>query len=152
MIQIISFQNIHQNEIDTMMNDIALEFEEEIVLKSSNNTHVTPDKYWVALYQTEIIGTVKILKMDNDYAILKSMFVKKEYRGKEFNVAQLLLNKVYDWCKKEKINQIYLGTMSQFKAAHKFYEKNKFAKVLTSNLPSNFITNPIDTIFYKKEL
>ena len=135
-----------------MMNEIALEFEEEIVLKSNNNTHIIPDKYWVALFQSEIIGTVKVLKMDNDYAILKSMFVKKEYRRNEFKVAQLLLNKVSDWCKKEKINHVYLGTMSQFKAAHKFYVKNGFEKILTNNLPSNFITNPIDTIFYKKKL
>ncbi len=53
-------------------------------------------------------------------------------------------------CYAEGMSCIYLGTMSQFKAAHKFYEKNGFKKIIISNLPLSFITNPIDDVFYKK--
>jgi GNAT superfamily N-acetyltransferase len=80
------------------------------------------------------------------------MFVKKEFRGKDYGIAELLLYKVIDWSNSENIAHIYLGTMNQFKAAHKFYEKHGFEKIGPSNLPSSFIKNPIDDIFYKKEL
>jgi hypothetical protein len=41
--------------------------------------------------------------------------------------------------------------MSQFKAAHKFYEKNEFETISINKLPSSFVTYPIDGVFYKKE-
>jgi GNAT superfamily N-acetyltransferase len=80
------------------------------------------------------------------------MFVKKGYRGKDYGISQLLLTKVFDWSIKQSASSIYLGTMNQFKAAHKFYEKNGFQKIIKSKLPLNFIQNPIDDIFYKKHL
>ncbi len=66
--------------------------------------------------------------MDDEKSILKSMFVKKEYRGKDLGASQLLLNTVFDWCNTENIHFIYLGTMNQFKAAHKFYERTASKK------------------------
>ncbi len=149
MIEIIPFQNIHQIEIIEMINEIALEFELPISNKNKSSSQRL-DNYWVAFNETEIIGTIGVLKMDNSYSILKNMFVKKEFRGATFGISQMLLEKVYNWCLTENINTIYLGTMSQFKAAHKFYEKNGFQIIMKNELPSSFITNPVDDVFYKK--
>lgn len=144
------FKQEYQSGIDNMMNDIVKEF--ELPISNGNKSGAQPlDNYWIALHKKEIIGTVGVLK-NNNSAILKNMFVKKEFRGKDYGLAQLLLYKVIDWCHLEHIDNIYLGTMNQFKAAHKFYEKHGFIKISTNKLPSSFIINPIDDIFYKKEL
>ena len=42
--------------------------------------------------------------------------------------------------------------MTQFKAAQKFYEKNNFTKIPQTVLPIDFTINPVDTIFYRREL
>jgi GNAT superfamily N-acetyltransferase len=151
MLKIIPFKNNHQSEINAMITEIAQEFELPISNKKKSSSQPL-DNYWVAFNQTEVIGTIGVIKMDTNYAILKNMFVKKEFRGATFGISQMLLEKVYDWCLTENINSIYLGTMNQFKAAQKFYEKNEFQKIMDNELPLSFNANPIDTVFYKKIL
>ena len=145
------YKKDNQIGIDAMMNEIINEFN----LPNSNGSNSNSqslNKYWVAFNKTEIIGTVGILKIDNTSSILKNMFVKKEYRGKGFTTSHSLLKKACEWSESEGMNHIYLGTMSQFKAAHKFYEKNGFQEIVKSKLPFSFITNPLDEVFYKKKL
>ena len=63
----------------------------------------------------------------------------------------LLLN-VLNWAKSNGVNTMYLGTMTQFKAAQKFYEKHHFTMIGVEQLPRDFPINPIDSIFYKLNL
>lgn len=42
--------------------------------------------------------------------------------------------------------------MNKFKAAHKFYEKNGFWQIDKTSLPIDFINNPVDDVFYKKNI
>jgi N-acetylglutamate synthase-like GNAT family acetyltransferase len=145
------YKKTDQAEIDKMIDSIATEF--ELPISNPNKANITLlDKYWISLCNNEITGTIGILKIDGKSSILKKLFVKREYRGKESKTASLLLNKVFDWCNLQSIDTIYLGTMSQFKAAHKFYEKNGFERISINKLPSSFVTNPIDDIFYKKRI
>mgnify|MGYP000855138455 CR=1 FL=1 len=151
MIKIQLVEEAHKHGITELIQKIASEFELPI---SNPNSISNPslDNYWVALNKTEIIGTVGIIKMETSQSILKNMFVKKEYRGKDFGVSQSLLNTVFDWCNSQNIHSIYLGTMSQFKAAQKFYEKNGFEKINKNELPTSFIKNSIDDVYYLKRL
>jgi N-acetylglutamate synthase-like GNAT family acetyltransferase len=151
MIKIRLYKKSDQAEIDKMIDSIATEFELPISKPNKVNSPLL-DKYWVSLHNKEIIGTIGVLKMEAEFSILKKMFVKREYRGKDYKVASLLLNKVFDWCNSQSIDTIYLGTMNQFKAAHKFYEKNGFEKISINKLPLSFVTNPIDDVFYTKHI
>lgn len=45
-----------------------------------------------------------------------------------------------------------LGTMTQFVAAQKFYIKNGFKPLSKNELPEDFHPNPVDSLFYKKNL
>ena len=82
-----------------------------------------------------------------EFAILKKMFVRKSFRGKEIGVSNLLLQTAINWCIENNIEQLYLGTMDQFKGAQKFYLKNGFQKIPKSALPKQFLLNPIDDVF-----
>ncbi|NQZ22778.1 MAG: GNAT family N-acetyltransferase [Colwellia sp.] len=77
------------------------------------------DSYWIALVDDNVVGTVG-LSLKNDYAILKSMFLQKEFRGASIGLSNMLLKKALTHCKTTKISEIYLGTMVQFKAAQRF--------------------------------
>ncbi len=152
MIQIVAYESSHQNGIDEMMNGIALEFDEQIIPKTTSKTPIVPDKYWVALSNGEVVGTVGIIVVEKDFGILKKMMVKKEFRGKEFGISKLLLETVFDWCKEHRIPKIYLGTMIQFKAAQSFYGKNGFIQIAENELPPNFLINSLDKVFFVQEL
>ncbi|MFD2916325.1 GNAT family N-acetyltransferase [Psychroserpens luteus] len=152
MIKIIPYKNAHQNGIDAMMQDIDMEFKDSIFPKPTHEILIIPDAYWVAIINTKIIGTVAVINIENNFAILKNMMLKKEYRGKTQGISQSLLETVINWCEVKHIPEIYLGTMTQFKAAQSFYINNGFVKISEDKLPSNFLNNPLDTVFFVKNI
>lgn len=105
--------------------------------------------FWIALYQGEVVGTIALLDIGNRQVALRKMFVKKEYRGKIFQTASLLLHNAIAWAKTKEVKEIYLGTTLQFIAAHRFYEKNHFKNIEIDQLPTNFPVMQVDKKFYK---
>lgn len=138
-------------EINSLVEEIAKEFEEPIA-SSNSSTKKNFDNLWLVKKDELLIGTIGVIRLKNNNAILKSMFVKKEFRGKNIGVSKLLIQTAIDWLRDEKIERIYLGTMNQFKAAQKFYTKNGFFKIDKMELPSDFINNPIDNLYYRMNL
>ncbi len=60
------YQNIHQSSIDEMMQEIALEFDEEISSKRTHTAPLVPDAYWIALINEQVIGTIGIVMVKNE--------------------------------------------------------------------------------------
>lgn len=153
-IKVTSFRNKHQEDIDVMMQEISKEFQEGIFSPNSVSikrvAHVIGNQFWVALDEKLVVGTLGLMRMNAEEADLKSFFVYKEYRGTQ--VAKLLLQQLIQYAQSKHIRTIYIGTMEQFKAAQRFYEKNGFAKINEEDLPAAFNRNPLDTVFYKMDL
>ena len=137
-----------------MMENIALEFTEAIFTEKSKKiieVYLMPNnKFWVAIHNNKVVGTIGIAKLTNKNIVLKSLFVDKMYRGQ--GISNLLLDTLINWATQNKCLQIYLGTMTQFTAGQRFYEKNKFVKCNKTELPSDFTINTLDKIFYTKHL
>jgi RimJ/RimL family protein N-acetyltransferase len=152
MIKITTYKSEDKEGIDFMMQEIADEFSFPISHQKAAAAAKLIGQYWVAFYGKEIIGTIGILKITDNSVVLKRMFVRKAFRGKDFGTAISLLQTVLNLCKQEKQKAIYLGTMEQFTAAQRFYEKNGFCRIFKDDLPLDFIINPVDTVFYKLEL
>ena len=109
------------------------------------------DMFWVTTHETTVVGTLG-LKIINDFALIRKMFVVREFRGSSFGVAQKLLTALEEEVALRQIHRIYLGTTDFFKAAHKFYEKNGYIEILKAQLPSDFPLMSIDTRFFVKNL
>lgn len=150
-IEIRTYKKTDKKNIDVMIREISNEFLLPIATENNSQKPIL-DGYWIAFYQNELIGTIGMLNIDKNVSVLKNMFVKKEFRGENHSTAKLLLNTAIQWSNDQSKSVIYLGTMNQFKAAQRFYEKNGFIKINKGQLPNNFIFNPIDDLFYKKEL
>lgn len=153
-ISILPFQPAYQNGINEMMASIALEFREPIF--SERSTKITDvyllstNNYWVASDNGKIVGTIGIEKLSNNNSILKSMFIDKAYRGQ--GISNMLLETLLRWAKENNCNRVYLGTMTQFTAGQRFYEKNNFVQCAKMELPTDFTINTLDSLFYTKEL
>ncbi len=105
--------------------------------------------FWVALHNDKVVGTISLLNIENGQGALRKMFVDRNYRGRHFNTAYLLLKNLLDCAHTNNYKEIYLGTTSKFLAAHRFYEKNGFILINKSGLPEKFPVMEVDTIFYK---
>ncbi|MDV2885001.1 GNAT family N-acetyltransferase [Alkalihalophilus pseudofirmus] len=108
--------------------------------------------FWTATISNEVVGTISFLKVEDGVLALRKMFVKKEYRGSRYNIAARLLEYALEWAKGNEFDVIYLGTTNEFKAAHRFYEKNHFQEVTKSDLPSSFPIVHVDRKFYRRKL
>lgn len=137
-----------------MMRDIALEFEEPIYSAHSKKIidvfELPVNKFWVAINNNKVTGTIGLVKLSNENLVLKSMFVDKAFRGQ--TISNLLLDTLMNWAIQNSCKQIYLGTMSQFIGGQRFYEKNGFVKCHPTDLPHDFVVNTLDTIFYTKQI
>jgi N-acetylglutamate synthase-like GNAT family acetyltransferase len=153
-ITIKSYRPEYQEKINQMMAGIALEFGQAI---SSPQSAVISEVYylpghhfWVAMHNNRVVGTIGVVLFSNGNAVIKRMMVDKEFRGSHYNTAQLLLDKSIEWSKHHSVHTIYLGTMDQFKeAAQRFYEKKGFIEITKAELPPDYESNPIDTVYYK---
>jgi N-acetylglutamate synthase-like GNAT family acetyltransferase len=156
MITILPFDERFQPDITAFMNAIEKEFTEPISHSDPKTKKITEladlstEKYWVAVSNGKAVGTIGLTIISNEKIVLKRMFISPEFRGK--GIAKLLLNVLFTWANENKVKAIYLGTMSQFKTAHQFYEKNGFSKIEKRDLPRDFPINPVDSLFYFKPL
>ncbi len=148
-----------QQIIDIILPIQQIEFNVPITLEAQpdlldieTNYHQTGGNFWGAIYNEQLVGTIALIAFGNNAAAIRKMFVLKEYRGKELGIAQLLLNNLIDYCKRNNITDIYLGTVEMLKAAHRFYEKNGFTRLAKQDLPESFPLMAADTIFYQLHL
>ena len=105
--------------------------------------------FWVALSGSEVVGTIGLLDIGNSQGALRKMFVKAAYRGKEYGVAQRLLDGLRNWCVEQGTREVFLGTTAKYLAAHRFYEKNGFVEIAKTELPASFPVMAVDSKFYK---
>lgn len=108
--------------------------------------------FWGALLGEELVGTIALINTGHQACALRKMFVKKEFRGQEFRIAQLLLKRLIEFCKQNNIQHIYLGTVDMLKAAHRFYEKNGFEEIDVNLLPAYFPRMMADNKFYHLQI
>ena len=159
MLEIKEYSNENTDEIFDMILDIQInEFDISIDRESQPDLQSIKDFYqtgngnfWIAEDRSEIVGTVALKDIGDNYTALRKMFVKKEYRGKGKNISRLLLESVFHWGREKKIEKIFLGTTDKFLAAHRFYEKNGFVEIKQNQLPESFPVMKVDTKFYVYE-
>jgi DNA-binding MarR family transcriptional regulator/GNAT superfamily N-acetyltransferase len=108
--------------------------------------------FWVAVSGEEVIGSVGIKVIADGNAIIRKMFVRKDWRGRTNRVSGRLLQALFDWARQRAVKKLWLGTTPQFIAAHRFYEKNGFQEVGAEALPKDFPVMAVDKKFYMFDL
>jgi GNAT superfamily N-acetyltransferase len=114
--------------------------------------HQTGGNFWGALQENELVGTIALISIGHRAGAIRKMFVKQEFRGKEYGIAQQLLAELILYCKENEINELYLGTVDILKAAHRFYERNGFSRLKTEEIPSYFPRMTADNVYYHLSL
>lgn len=155
-LQIQSLDNSHSEQaIDLILTIQQKEFNVPITIEDQPDLmliesfyHEAGGNFWGAFINGELVGSIALVKFDERAGAVRKMFVKKEFRGKELNIAQILLEILISFCREKEIDDLYLGTVSVLKAAQRFYERNNFIKIKKENLPTRFPLMSADDIFY----
>ena len=109
--------------------------------------------FWCAVNSyEEIIGTIALIDIEDRMGVIRKMFVRKDCRGKEKNVAKDLLDVLENWAQKKQFTKLYLGTVDKLKAAQKFYSKNDYKIIDPEFLPDSFPRMVVDNLFFVKTL
>jgi N-acetylglutamate synthase-like GNAT family acetyltransferase len=138
---ILPIQQIEFNVPVTLADQPDLLDIESFYMKSGGN-------FWGAMQDGEVIGTIALINTGHSACAIRKMFVKKEFRGKELNIAQRLLEELLMFCRSNEIKDLYLGTVTILKAAQRFYERNGFEKIEPDDLPHYFPRMAADDLFY----
>ena len=117
-----------------------------------SNYHATGGNFWAAFQDGKVVGTIALISIGDENGVIRKMFVSKDFRGKEFGIAQNLLNGLITYSKARGITDLYLGTVDILKAAIRFYERNGFVALEKQDLPSAFPIMSADNVFYHLEI
>jgi len=150
-----SIQNEYETEIiDLILNIQQKEFNVPVTLEDQpdlldiHNFYFKPGGTFLgAFIDGKLVGTIALVRFNPEAAAIRKMFVKKEFRGKEFGIAQQLLNQLIEFSKENKIKNLYLGTVTILQAALRFYEKNNFVTIEKEALPTDFPLMRPDNVF-----
>jgi putative acetyltransferase len=109
---------------------------------------------WGAFIEEQLVGTIGLLdigsahSMGSAHGVIRKMFVHAAYRGKQWNIAQGLLDNLVLHCRDVGIKDLWLGTIHTMGAAARFYERNGFVKISKNELPGHFPLMAVDDTFY----
>jgi N-acetylglutamate synthase-like GNAT family acetyltransferase len=108
-------------------------------------------EFWVARHGGSVVGTIAALRIGEDVAVLRKMFVAREHRGAS-GLAASLMETLVGWAEDRDIRTILLGTTAVMGAAHRFYERHGFVSIDPRELPTSFPRMEVDTRFYRRDL
>jgi putative acetyltransferase len=158
MITIQTFENQDTNQIVELILTIQQkEFNVPVTIEDQPDLLTIPDFYqrgkgnfWTAKYEGNVVGTIALIDCGENIGAIRKMFVKKEFRGKDFGIAQRLFDTLQEAAKRAEMTNIYLGTLERLQAAIRFYERNGFTMIAKTDLPKVFPIMAVDTHFFER--
>lgn len=159
-IRIQPFESRYKDQvIDLILGIQVVEFGIDITAEDQPDLNRIPDFYqsgrgnfWIALSGDMVVGTIALIDIGEGDGALRKMFVREAFRGRRFNIGYRLLDTLLSWSRQQRFRKVFLGTTSQYHAAHRFYEKNGFVEIEKQNLPGTFPVMAVDSKFYRFDL
>lgn len=156
-IQIGEYSAAHRHQVIDMVLGIQREefglpitIQDQPDLSDISSFFLKRGNFWVATEDGRVVGTIGAFDLGDGNAVLRKMFVKKEYRGK--GVSKGLLAELLEWAKRSGFRRVCLGTTPLYLAAHRFYEKNGFVEISREELPAGFPVMEVDKKFYRYDV
>jgi GNAT superfamily N-acetyltransferase len=158
--EIKTIQNEYEEQIvDLILNIQQKEFNVPITLEDQPDLLNIKNFYFEsegcflgAFIDGKLVGTIALVKFNNEAGAIRKMFVRKEFRGKEYNIAQQLLEQLIKYSEQNGLKNLYLGTVTILKAALRFYERNNFITIPKETLPVDFPLMRPDNVFCQLQL
>jgi RimJ/RimL family protein N-acetyltransferase len=134
-------------------NEFGLGFKEADLIDLKNiNSVYRGGGFWIATIENELIGCIALERLNQSTGVLRRFFVKKEYRGSEYNVAMALYQTLLRKSTDLSLKKIVLDTPSVATASHRFYRKVGFQPFDINSKPKDFKYFDKQSILFMIEL
>ncbi|HAT54653.1 MAG TPA: GNAT family N-acetyltransferase [Lactobacillus sp.] len=109
--------------------------------------------FWVATDKKRVVGSIGLLKVGQETAVLKKLFTYPEYRGEPHRLGRHLFQTLLDYtCAQTDLKKLVLDTPMGEKRSHFFYEKQGFKLISREKLTVDYEFPDRNSLIYERSL
>lgn len=109
--------------------------------------------FWIALDGDKVVGSIGLLKVGQQTAVLKKLFTYPEYRGEPHRLGRKLFQTLLTYAQVQSdIDKLVLDTPMGEHRSHFFYEKQGFKRISREKLTVDYEFPDRDSLIYEREL
>lgn len=146
-VSIIEFKDIYQDKVidlilkiqnEEYMINLGIE-EQSDLLNITNEYKLNGGNFWICIDKDDnVIGTIGLIRITDDYAVLKKFFVDKRFRGGDYGIGTSLYNMLLTYAVGAGFRYVILDTPSVATRSHNFYRKVGFRMISKEELPVEY--------------
>lgn len=107
-------------------------------------------QFWIALQNNSVVGSIALLPVNQEIAILKKFFTYPEFRGHPVRLGQKLFDCFYAYYSSHNFSRIILDTPENESRSHFFYEKQGFQQISRDQLDIDYPFPDRNSRIYEK--
>ncbi|ETY73278.1 GNAT family N-acetyltransferase [Lactiplantibacillus fabifermentans] len=109
--------------------------------------------FWIARANDCVVGSIGLLKLNDQVGVLKKLFTYPEFRGQPHRLGQQLLQTLLAYVHNEThLTRLVLDTPAAEKRSHAFYEKHGFQQIERKNLAVQYPFPDRDSLIYELKI
>lgn len=105
--------------------------------------------FWIALENDKVVGSIALLPLDHQTAVLKKFFTYPDFRGQPQRLGAKLYQTLLDFAQEHSFQRIVLDTPEGETRSHYFYEKKGFKQVSSEDFNANYPYPDRDSRLYQ---
>ncbi|MCP9313885.1 GNAT family N-acetyltransferase [Liquorilactobacillus satsumensis] len=109
-------------------------------------------QFWLALDNDQVVGTIALLPITADVAVLKKFFTYPQYRGDPHRLGSKLFSQLIEFAQVQAYKKLVLDTPEGEERSHYFYEKKGFHQIAREQLTINYPYPDRNSRIYVKDL
>ncbi len=130
---------------------INLSIEEQPDLNNIFEAYINKGgNFWLAIANGEVVGTIGLMRINDDWSVLKKFFVRADFRSKKVGLA--LYETFLDFANAKGYRHIILDTPSVATKSHSFYERAGFKQIDKSDLQVEYNYPDRESLLYKLDV
>lgn len=90
--------------------------------------------FWLALDDDQVVGSIALLPIDSETAVLKKFFTYPKYRGDPVRLGRQLYQELLSFAKTHHFKRLVLDTPEGEHRSHTFYERQGFHQITAAQL------------------
>lgn len=105
--------------------------------------------FWIALDNNQVVGSIALLPIADQTAVLKKFFTYPKYRGQPTRLGARLYQEFLDFATQHNFSRIVLDTPEDENRSHHFYEHHGFQQVTPENFKADYPYPDRDSRLYE---
>ena len=106
--------------------------------------------FWIALFEGEVVGTIGLMRLNEEWSVLKKFFVRSDFRCRKVGLS--LYNQLISFAKDRGVKHLILDTPSVALRSHTFYERAGFKRICKTSLPISYHYPDRNSLLFQLEL